>query len=249
MRIKKVLLLSDLHLPAQDTRALKLTLAVADWIRPDEIDLLGDISDFYGINGFGKDPGVKDMLLDEVDDIRSFLASVNSRYKYAKKVYIEGNHENRLERYIQKNASALYGLINVPELLKLKEMAYNFVPYGPDQKYRVGDSNLIARHENITGGVHAAHATVTKAMCSVAFGHTHRVQEARIVTLGGEEYLGINTGCLCDKNHPYMQYVKNHHQWTLAFTIVYILPNGKWFHNTIHINNYTCLVEGKVFKA
>jgi predicted phosphodiesterase len=249
MKVRKVLLMSDLHIPYHDTKAVTLALKVADHVQPDQIIIVGDGIDFHGLSRFTKDPGVEEMLVDEISEMREFLASLRKRFPKTELIYILGNHENRLVKYIQEQAPALYGVVTFRQLLDLDTLHIKDVPYGPDQMYKIPGCDLLVRHENITGGVHSAHATVTKAMRSVVFGHTHRIQESQIVSIDDHNHRGINIGCLCDKHSPVMSYVKNHWQWALGFGVATIMPNGHWFHQVVHIIDYTCLVDGKIFKA
>ena len=247
--VKKALIIPDCHIPYEDKRAYELMLKVAQDVDPDEIVILGDYADFYAINSHGKDGAVGNGLLeDEVFEVIERLKELNKLFPKAKKVFIEGNHEYRLGRYINSKCPDLYGVFDTASVLELKVLGYEFVPYSPDQKYRVLDSKLIARHEPLAGGKHVAQNTVEKAMHSVIFGHTHRIQEAQVVTMCGENYRGISSGWLGDKNSPVFSYVKSHHQWSQGFSVVTCLEDGTWFNSLIHIIDYKCVFEGYIYE-
>lgn len=245
--IKKALIIPDCHIPYEDKKAYDLMLAVAKDIDPDEIVILGDYADFYGLSSHGKDAGIQELFQEELYEVIERLKELNKLFPNAKKVFIEGNHEYRLPRYLNKNCKELYGSVSVPNLLHLKHFGFEFVPYGPDQKYNVLGSKLVARHEPLAGGKHVAQNTVEKAMASVIFGHTHRIQEAQTVAIDGKNYRGISSGWLGDKDHPVMSYVKNHHQWALGFSEVTVLEDGTWFNNLIHIIDYKCNYNGNIY--
>ena len=76
-----------------------------------------------------------------------------------------------------------------------------------------------------------AHATVSKSMASVVYGHTHRKDEAHLVSMSGKDYRSFCPGWLGNKNSYAFDYVKNHHQWTTGFAVVYALKNGKDRHS------------------
>ena len=247
------LIIPDCHIPFEDKRAYDLMLYVASNLTGlKEIVLLGDYADFYDINAHGKDPAVAIKLRDERVAVCKRLKELATYFPDTKRVYLEGNHEYRLARYIASNSPELYGEVVVDEFLALDVYGFEYVPYGPNQQYKVQGSSLIARHEPIGGGVHCAHSTVTKASNSVIFGHTHRIQESQIVSIDGECYRGISSGWLGDKYSPVFNYVKNHHQWSLAFSIVNVLSNGLWFNQLIHIipkgNKYYCVVDGYFYE-
>jgi predicted phosphodiesterase len=246
--VKKALIIPDCHIPYEDKRAYDLMLRVAKDVDPDEIVILGDYADFYAINAHGKSPTMSHVLQDEITEVVERLIELKKLFPKAKRVYIEGNHEYRLARYISNRCPDLYGVVDIPSVLELDVLGYEFVPYGPNQKYRVLDSKLIARHEPLANGTHVAHGTVTKAMHSVIFGHTHRIQEAQIVTIHGENYRGISSGWLGDSSHEVMQYVRGHHQWAHGFSVVTCLDDGTWFNSLIHIIDYKCYYDGFIYE-
>lgn len=246
--IKKALVIPDCHIPYEDKRAYELMLAVAKDMNPDEIVILGDYADFYGLSSYGKDAGITELFEEELFAVCERLKELKELFPKAKKVFIEGNHEFRLPRYLNKNCPELYKAITVPKLLYLDYYGYEFIPYTPDQQYHILNSKLIARHEPMSGGEHCAAGTVKKALSSVIFGHTHRIQEAQIVAIDGKNYRGISSGWLGDKNHPVMSYVKNHHQWAMGFSEVTVLKDGTWFNNLIHIIDYKCNYNGYIYE-
>lgn len=247
--IKRALVIPDCHIPYEDKRAYDLMLEVAKDVDPDEIVILGDYADFFAVNSHGKDADYAGVLLmDEVREVIVKLEQLRKLFPDAKLVFCEGNHEYRLTRYLNSKAPDLFGVVDVPSILELDRLGYEYVPYGPNQKYHILGSKLIARHEPLAGGKHVAQNTVEKAMHSVIFGHTHRIQEAQIVTIHGENYRGISSGWLGDSNSKVMQYVRHHHQWALGFSVVSVLDDMTWFNQLLHIINYKCIYNGYLYE-
>jgi hypothetical protein len=251
---RRALIIPDCHWPYGDLKAWQLMLDVALHIKPkiDEIILLGDFADFYAVNSHGKTPGMPDLLKDERRQVCIKLKQISAVFPRARKIYIEGNHEYRLIRYITNKCPELFGCFDTASFLALEQYGFEFIPYGPYQKYNVLETPLLARHEPMMGGLHCAHGTVTKASCSVIFGHTHRIQQSQIVAMDGDEYRGISTGWLGGKNHPVFSYVKNHHQWSLGFSVV-TEHKGLWFNDLVHIivkdDRYHCIFEGRIYEV
>lgn len=235
MHTKRSLIIPDPHIPFEDKRAYDLMLSIGVDAGIDEVVILGDFADFYGVSQWDKNPGIKCPLEDERILVCKRLKELKNLFPNAKRVYLGGNHEHRFARYIQKKAPELFGVVNIEEILALNLYEFDYLPYSPYQKYNVLGSPLIARHDPMTGGLHCAHGTVVKAGCSVIFGHTHRIQQSQVVALNGEIHRGISTGWLGDKTHEVMGYVKTHHQWSLGFSIVTVLKNGAWLNSLIHI--------------
>ncbi len=248
--VGSALIIPDCHIPYHDQRAYNLMLEVAQDL-PDlqEIVILGDYADFYAVNSHGKHPKYNQVLMDEVSQVRKELELLSNMFPKARRVFISGNHEYRLERYIYDRAPDLFGVVDTPTILQLDDLGWEFVPYQSNQKHSVMGSHLYARHEPIGGGVHAASSTVDKAGCSMIFGHVHRIQQYRKVFIDGQDHLGACVGWLGNKDHDVMQYVKSHAQWQLGFGIVQVVNNGDFFLDTKHIINYTTFHNGKLYKG
>ena len=254
MEIKRALVIPDCHIPFECKRSYQLMLDVAASVKIDEVVLLGDYADFYDISAHPKDPDITAKLIDEVDSVIHRLMELRLLFPTQKIVYLEGNHEYRLGRYIRDRAKEFFGIITVETMLSLEKFKIEFVPYSPVQKYRILGSKLHARHEPIGGGVHCANQTVVKASASVIFGHTHRIQESQIVSIDGENFRGISCGWLGDETHKAFEYVKNHHQWAKGFSITSVLPSGIWFNNLCHIiecpdGKYRTVYNGQIFEG
>jgi hypothetical protein len=243
------LVIPDCHIPYHDSRAYELMLDVAKDI-PDlnEIVILGDYADFYAVNTHGKHPQFAHVLAEEVSAVRSELERLNKLFPSAKKVFISGNHEYRLERYIYKNCPELFGLADTANVLQLDKLGYEFIPYDGNQRYQILGSKLYARHEPLGAGDLAAINTAKRAGCSMVFGHVHRMQEHRLVFMNGDDHLAACVGWLGDKSHPVMSYLKSHAQWQLGFGLVKVLDNGLFWLDRKHIIDYTVINNGKVYR-
>ena len=257
LQVSQALIIPDCHFPFSDRTAYELMLDVAkDLDNLQEIVLLGDYADFYNVNFHGKDPEIEGTLVDEVDSVNQELDRLDALWPEQKKVYLMGNHEYRLDRYINKQAPDLWGAITVPQLFQLRKRPnWRIIPYGPDQIYYVGGSQLAARHEPMGSGTHSAYQTVVKAGTSVVFGQIHQIQEFQVVMISGKNHRGISVGWLGDKSSKVMNYVKHHHQWSLGFGVANILPDGSFFHHTVHIipdlkdkRVYRCSYGGKIYE-
>lgn len=218
-----------------------------------EIVILGDFADFYSVSSHSKDPRVFNLLKDEVEDVNDRLDELDMAWPDVKKVYLEGNHEFRLERYLINQAPALFGITSIPHLFGLdKRPKWQFVSYGPRQKHKVLNSYLSARHEPLGTN---ARLTANRALSSLVYGHIHRIEESHIVGLDEKNHVCFSVGWLGNKDAQcngamIFDYVKNHHQWQMGFGIVYVDPStGYFYHQKVHImDNYTCVFNGKKYR-
>lgn len=251
--LKLSLIIPDCHIPYENKKAYNLMMKAAQDVKPDEICILGDFADFYSVSSHAKDPRIFNMLTDEVSAVASRLDEIDKLFPKAKKVFLEGNHENRLERYLVDRAPALFGVTQTKFLFDFdRRPNWTFIPYGPKQKHLVLGSYLYAKHTPLSN---SAKATVTKAMCSLVYGHIHSMEENHIVGMDGTNHVAFSVGWLGDKNQDLIfNYVKNHHQWQLGFGLVYVNEKTRYFyHQKIHIleqgNKYSCVVNGKLYEA
>lgn len=252
MDLVPCLIIPDTHRPYHHKKAYKLMLEVAKSVNPQHIYILGDYADFYAVNGHGKHPQLMQLLRDEVCDVIQGLEELDQMFPDAKKTFIEGNHEYRLERYLMQNAPALFGVTSTEDILQLRDRPnWKFIPYGPQQMVRVGGSKLVARHEPLAS---TAKAAISRAMSSVIYGHIHKREMSYAVDIFGIEHVACSVGWLGDKRLDKIYgYVKAHHNWNMGFGFVWVDPKtGHFFIDPIHIlqvgNNVICHFNGKLFK-
>jgi hypothetical protein len=248
--LKLAALIPDTHRPFHDRRAYNLMIKVLIDLKPDEITMLGDYADIYNLTSHGKDAGLVTSLVEEIEDVNAGLDEIDRLFPKSKKVYIQGNHEYRFERYVNSKCPELFGVTQFDYLLNLnKRSNWKYIHYGPRQRHNVLDSYLVARHEPLGS---SAKATATKALCSLVYGHIHRIEESHIVGLDGTNHVSFSVGWLGDKTlDKVFGYVKGHHQWQLGFGLVWVDTKTRYFyHHKIHIlDNYTCVVNGKEYRG
>lgn len=248
MDLKLALIIPDCHIPFEDKKAYDLMVKVAIELQPDEIVILGDYADFYSVMSHQKDPTVFSMLKEEIEAVNDRLDDLDFLFPKANKVFIEGNHEYRLERYLLSAAPALFGVTETKTLLNLnRRPRWKFREYGPNQSHQVLSSYLTARHEPLAS---SAKATASKALCSLVYGHIHRIEESHLVGLHGDNHVCFSVGWLGDKRKDKVfGYTKGHAQWQLGFGLAYVDPKSRlFFHQKIHIIDYKCVVNGVMYR-
>jgi hypothetical protein len=94
LKAKRVLVLSDIHIPYHDEKALDAALKAGDAVNPDVVLLNGDMVDFHGISRYQSDPRKRSLKV-EIDSMRQFLGHLRARFKKARILFKLGNHEER----------------------------------------------------------------------------------------------------------------------------------------------------------
>lgn len=249
-QIKYVLIAGDIHFPYEDKRALALMFKVAKSLGKNlkEIVFMGDLADCYSVSSHSKNPMIKDLLKDEVEYVNNQLNNVDKMFPEVKKVYISGNHSGRLERYLQNQAPALFGITSIEHLFNLNRRPnWKYVDYGPNQKYKIMNTDLYVRHEPYGTRLEAV---AQKAMCNLIFGHVHKFYHGSAINPITEKVNHVYCpGFLGDVRHKEVfGYTKMAQPWSVGFGMVTILPNGEWFYQNYEIKNYQVVFNGKLFK-
>ena len=198
--------------------------------RLDELVVLGDYADFYGFQMHGpRHPDIVPSAKEEIDDVNVGLDEFDSAFHGVKKVFLEGNHEFRLERFLIQNAMPLYGIYSVSGLFKMHERKHwTWIPYHADQRHQVLGSHLWARHEPFAPN---PRLSVQRALVSHIYGHVHRAEEAYLVGLDQKPKVAICPGWLGDKRMDVFRYLKQTPNWSLGFSIIHYDPSSGWFHH------------------
>jgi predicted phosphodiesterase len=218
MKIEKSVCISDLHLPFQDKKALKLILKFIEQFEPNKIFINGDLIDCWEISKFVKPLYLDIHLVDEIMETRKFLYDLRYIAPDAEIIYIFGNHEFRLETYISNHARELYGLdgLTLEEQLLLNQfkikpvnnhLKENYYQYG---KLLIGHFDKCTQHSGYT-----AKNLLERIGMSLIQGHTHRGGVSYKRTYNGT-IAAFENFCLCDLNPKYCQKPN----WQLGFTTI-----------------------------
>ena len=215
--MERTVIANDFHGPFRDRLACRLLFGFIAREKPDKIILDGDVVDFYSISKFLKDPGRKDDLQDELNDCYNFLFDLRELVGDTPIIYIEGNHEARLVKYLRSKAPALATLdaLKIEKLLGFEELN---ITYEEDGVW-LGD--LFVYHGSLvrTKAGYTAHAELLKNGCSGISGHTHRDGKAPVRHRGGQLCWWENF-CMCDLSPEYVKGIANWTQgWSMVTTI------------------------------
>jgi hypothetical protein len=221
-------------------------IEAAHYFGVDEIVILGDYADFYAVSRHQKHPMVDSLLLQEVDSVRQGLNEIDSLFPLAKKVFLEGNHEKRLESYLVAQAPALFGVTDVQYLFDLnRRPLWSFVPFGRDQKYKVLGLELYAFHRPKAS---AAKTNIQRVLSSSVYGDIHKIERAHAVGIDNRHHSAVCPGWLGDVNSRVFDYMPSTPQWQLGFAMVtHDHSYNEFFIDTFEIKNNRAIVYGKVF--
>lgn len=243
--LKKILIIPDSHHPYVDKRAWKLMLKAAKGFSPDIVVIGGDFGDFYAVSSHSKDPARAFQMDAELKSVNVALDEVQSLG--AKDYYfVEGNHEDRLRRYLQDKAPELSGQLSTSQLFRLKERKIHFTPY--KQTLRLGKLNIT--HDLGQAGRYAHYKALDTAQANIVINHTHRLGYAVEGSSEGKRHVTAMFGWLGDMSAiDYLHADKARKDWCLGFGTAYLdTKTGYVYLVPIPIVEYSVLLEGKLYK-
>jgi predicted phosphodiesterase len=242
-KLEKILFIPDSHFPYHDKDAFSLMLKAGKALKPDHVIILGDFADFYGVSSHSKDPNRALKLKDEVEEVKKALDQV-IELGAKNNVFVSGNHEDRLERYLRDRAPELFNFISIPKILELKEKGFKYVPY--KQSYKIGKLNIT--HDTGVAGRYAHYKALETFQHNIIIGHTHRIGYCVEGDAQGQRHLGAMLGWLGDVNEiDYMHQTKARKEWSLGFGTGHMdTKTGVVYVTPIPIINGTVLLEGKI---
>lgn len=244
--LERVLICPDAHHPYADSQAWETFLAVArDW-RPDTLVILGDFGDFYGVSGYTKDPARRLSFAEELRAVNAELDRVEA-LRVPRVIFIEGNHETRLARYVADKAPALAGIVDDVSLLNVQSRGWEWVPYG--RSATVG--KLHFAHDVGHSGVYAARQSVAAMGANIIFGHTHRAGCHYESTVSGERHVGWTCGWLGDAEYiDYKHRARVLRENQHGFGVAYVeRGTGHGWVHFVPILGGRCVVDGRMISA
>lgn len=250
MKLQPILIVPDVHRPYHDKRAWSLFLKVARDIRPHHLVCIGDFADFYAVSSHSKDPSRVAQFKAELQDVNLGLDELDA-LKAKNKIFIGGNHEDRLTRYLQDKAPELFGVVSIPDLFRLKKRGWRYIAYKDDA--RIG--KLYLTHDVGTAGRYAPHKALDTYQHSIVTGHTHRLGYVVEGNAVAEHKLSASFGWLGDrKKVDYMVRAKVNKDWALGYGVGYMHPETGVAYLTpvpivVAAGRYTCVVNGKFYHS
>ena len=226
MTIKSVVI-PDVHVPFHSRHAVRRLIQYLTEERPDRIVFLGDVMDFHALSVHRQDPKWQDSLEKELKAGRRFLAQVREASPGARIQYIQGNHEDRWNRYVAGRVPALRLVgIKWPDALDMAAREIEVVntakkklwlPTSMGQRVRIMHGHELKGSSKFPGG--HAYNIACRLGCNVHIGHTHRLGLLAGVA-GNKEVFGVEGGYLGDHNQSACDFMgPARPPWTQAWAV------------------------------
>jgi predicted phosphodiesterase len=225
IQAKRVLVLSDIHIPYHSLDALTAAFDFAKDEKPDAVLLNGDTIDFHGLSRFVKDPKARSFAY-ELSAFRRFFEVLSEIFQC--RMYFKlGNHEERYNHFLMMKAAELDGVEEFSLENIIKARAEGIEVIGDKRIIKMGDLNVVHGHEfggSIFSPVNIARGLFLRGKVSAMQGHNHQSSEHTETNMNREITTTWSVGCLCELHPAYLPINK----WNHGFAIVDI--DGDTFH-------------------
>lgn len=177
-------------IPFHNRQCIHAFIQVAQFMQPEYIVLDGDWLDCAELSDkYLRDPAMVGLLQPALAEIFWILHQLRTLCPNSKTYYVEGNHCERLNRYLISHAPAIYNLraincevpaLSFQSLLDLESLGVEWVGGYPDNELWFEDHVLVI-HGDVTSSVPGA--TAKKVLDKyedvvTVFGHIHRRERA-----------------------------------------------------------------------
>lgn len=131
-RFQTMLVASDIHDEMCDPFWRRIFIDTVTRVQPDKVVLGGDVFDLAEFGRYSVDPREWD-IVSKIQWVHTFLEDIRESAPDTEIVFIEGNHEHRMLRYLTDNAPALQTVLSdlhgwsVPKLLGLDKYEVRYV--------------------------------------------------------------------------------------------------------------------------
>lgn len=260
--------------PFHDQAAMDVFVQAALKMQPDKIQILGDFLDLASQGRFAQEAAFAQTTQEALNTGHAFLAKLRAACPDAEIIVIEGNHDKRMQNFIEANAVAAFGLkraglpeswpvMSLPYLLRLDELNVQYVDAYPAATDWDNDTtrNIHGTKANSRGSTTSQYVFELPHLNTWA-GHTHRVEITYRSVTGARgkavESYSANPGCLCrvDGAVPSVngaigadgtpaRIVEN---WQQGFGIAYYNDTESWPH-VYRIRNGVAIIDGQELAA
>ena len=212
------LLIGDTQIPFHDELAIRTAVNSGKY---DTIILMGNIIDCHSQSHFERDPRYRDFNFERLQLIQ-FYKYLRFHFPKEKIIFLEGNHEYRLTRWLWEHPE-MYNIDEFQPSNILRCSDFN-IEYVSGKTLKIGCLNLVHGHEIKGGGEQPAKNFVKKCMENIATFHFHKTQEWIEPKFDESIVGGWSVGCLCGLRPKWLPVNK----WNHGFAHVKLLDNGKF---------------------
>jgi predicted phosphodiesterase len=245
--IKKLFFIPDTHRPYHHKRHWALCLKALQTFKPDAVYVGGDFWDFYCVSDHDKNPTRSSRLDFELRDGEEGLDEIRQAAGNKASIdFTEGNHENRLDRYLSRKAPELFGMCRLADLIDFNKRGIRFHPY----RKHLTVGKLHVTHDVGSAGRDAHLRAQALSQGNIVINHTHRIGYAVVGNVLGKPHVGAMFGHLSDVDQiDYAHRIQVARDWAYGFGYGYQDENGNVYLQPCPIVCNKVVIDGRVVKG
>lgn len=193
-----------------DEKAIAVVMEAIEMIQPETIVCVGDNLDLPEMGKYLTTPAYQQTTQAAIDRATTFCAQMRAAAPKAKIIWLAGNHEERMPKYLLTNAAAAYGLrkgnipdswpvLTIPYLCRMEEYGVEYRPGYPASDYWINEKLRVIHGDRVKSSGSTAHVYLNNEKTSVIYGHIHRIETAfktREDFSGPRTIMAASPGCL-----------------------------------------------------
>lgn len=255
--------------PYHDDQAMDIFLQIVQLENPDQTILAGDILDLAEQGRWAQEARFANTTQHALERGRRFAADTRARTS-GEIHWIEGNHDKRMQGFMEANAKSAMGLkkagypdswpvMSLPNLIGLDEFDTTYIDAYPAGRHWItNDLQVIhGTKSRSNGSTASAYANATPHLSTI-FGHSHRleIQSKTIFDRAGKiRTMNVNPGCLCrvDGAVPSVHGARHldgskatyYEDWQNGLAIIRYKDDGEFFVELLQIDNGKTFYHGQ----
>lgn len=196
--LKRVVIVADTQSPYEDPQCVALAIKFIQDYKPDTLIMNGDMLDLASCSKFVRSRYAGPQTVkDEIEwATNSVIEPLCKAAPKAEKIWIEGNHEYRLTRYIIAMAPSLEGLVEASPVFQCERLGIKYIKSKAGNGiYKLTPMLTIMHGDRY--GVNPAKSQYTAWGSSLVMGHAHKESTYRWKHGCGTDHVAMASGCLC----------------------------------------------------
>ena len=262
--------------PFHDAKAIDVASQIMAVVQAeshiDKVILLGDIMDLPAQGRYEQEPSFARTINTTLQAGYEFFAMLRLVAPSAEIIFLEGNHDCRMEKYVRNNAPTIatmrqvnskYPVNSLPHLMRFDELGIEYVSGYPASQYTI-NPRLIAVHGNKanSNGSTALQYLNKNPMVSVLYGHSHRFElmyRTHNTPEGPKDNMAFSPGCLCRVDWAVPSYnggvnihekpVTYYENWQQGMGVLWYQDDGFFSVDPIRIHDGRAVYQGTEFRA
>lgn len=256
-----------------DEKAISVFHQIVAIENPNKTIIAGDILDLSEQGKFTQEAGFARTTQKSLDRTGLFGAQLRADTD-GEIIYIEGNHDKRMQNFVEANSKATLGLrqanwpssypvMSIPFLLRLEEYGIEYKDAYPSAHVWINERIRVEHGDrsNNNGSTAEKYARETPHISRV-FGHSHRLEVMPRTTYDRQGRISskfVNTGCLCRLDGTVPGYhasigangrsAKIVENWQHGLAVFRYRDDGEFFVNLVAIEDGLTVYEGVEIRA